>query len=333
LTKSYSAKWLGHFKAHADAARDSVKEVTKVGAALIGPNNEVLLTAFNGPAIGVKDTPDRRSRTNGLKYKYSSHAERNLISFAARRGINTEGLTVYATHFPCSGCANALVQAGIKCVIVGYGEYKSSDGDLEHAKRILQECYVEIIDHKGSELYDRADALARAVLLDKYDKMGESLYYHSVRCARLVPDQFPMDYKIVAVLHDVVEHGFPIEALYSMFGKKITDSVAWCSRNPQNTYEQYIGNLISSGDAMALVAKLADNRDNLDPARAWEIEDQMRSLYRDRYIPTRQLLLNACTEPVYRDQFKIWGVDTLYSSSHKVFNQRMDLPYVLTRKD
>lgn len=176
----YSPKWLNTFKRHADAARENVKEETKVGACLIGSNNEILLTAYNGPPINVEDKPERRSRKDGLKYKYAAHAERNLISFAARNGIKTEGLTVYSTHYPCSACAGAIIQAGIKCIIVGYGEFKSADGDIEHSANMFREAQVEIIKHPyASAGLDKADLLAQHFLKDLPCHFYGSIYYRN----------------------------------------------------------------------------------------------------------------------------------------------------------
>jgi len=55
------------------------------------------------------------------------HAEVNAISFAARYGIPLEGTTMYITMSPCSECAKAIVQAGIKEVVY-YTEYKDTNG-------------------------------------------------------------------------------------------------------------------------------------------------------------------------------------------------------------
>ncbi|WP_245263334.1 deoxycytidylate deaminase [Azorhizobium doebereinerae] len=102
------------FAAHA-ATRS--KDTTKVGAALVGPDGELRLTGYNGPPKGVKDTPDRFERPR--KYLFSSHAEQNVIAFAARQGIRTADCTLYVTHHPCSSCARSIIQAGIVCVVVG----------------------------------------------------------------------------------------------------------------------------------------------------------------------------------------------------------------------
>ena len=335
--KQYSAKWLNHFRSHANAARDSVKEVTKVGAVLVGPNNEVLLTAFNGPAIGVEDLPERRSRTNGLKYKYSSHAERNLISFASRRGISTEGLTVYATHFPCSGCANALVQAGISCVIVGHGQYVSADGDVDHAKRILEECNVQIVEHKGSEDYERADAITRALLLPIKDIQGESVYYHAVRSANLVPNFLPIEYKITALLASLLETiNVSSIMLVNMFGREIGEAIEILSNKVDPVYEETrrAKDIADSQNSLAIVSALAANMDNLNPDRYHEIAlETARPIVR-RYMADRKILCNALHEPKVRQDIKLWGVDVLYNGGFKVFsNGPYDMPYLLVKAD
>lgn len=120
------------------------KDSTKVGAVLVGQNNEVLLTGFNGPPIGVQDLPERREK-RPEKYLWVSHAEANLIAFAARQGIRTEGCTVYVTHCPCSGCAKALIQAGIKKVVIGNGLTAMPADEFLAAQTMLFEAGVELV--------------------------------------------------------------------------------------------------------------------------------------------------------------------------------------------
>lgn len=109
-------EYLMDFALH--AAKKS-KDSTQVGAVLVGPDKEVRLTAYNGPPRGVEDTEERRVRP--AKYLYASHAEQNLVAFAAGEGISTKGCTVYVTHMPCSSCAKTLIQAGVAKVVVGSG--------------------------------------------------------------------------------------------------------------------------------------------------------------------------------------------------------------------
>lgn len=181
---TYSSRWLMHFRRHALAAADSVKEATKIGACLIGRNNEVLLTAFNGPAIGVKDTAKIRVE-RPLKYMYSSHAERNVINFAARNGIRTEGLTLYTTHASCCDCADAIIQAGIQCVIVGTDDEVNttsmSDESYSIARKKFNESGVKLIYHRVSPFVEQAEHLARALLVGKTITPRETDFYHVER--------------------------------------------------------------------------------------------------------------------------------------------------------
>lgn len=146
----YSNRWLDHFERHALAAAEMSKDSTKIGAALIGEDKEVLLTAFNGPGLGVEDTPERRNK-RPMKYNFACHAEQNLVAFAARNGIKLKGLTVYTTHFPCANCANTLIQAGIKCVIVRDGlkgnTTQIADDSYRDANESFREAKVRLVTH------------------------------------------------------------------------------------------------------------------------------------------------------------------------------------------
>ena len=45
------------------------------------------------------------------------HAEANAIYYAAKKGIEVEGGTMYCTHLPCEKCAQAILASGIKEVV------------------------------------------------------------------------------------------------------------------------------------------------------------------------------------------------------------------------
>lgn len=111
--------WRTYYIGFAYWAAQKSKDPTRVGAVLVGPDGEVRLTAYNGPPRGVVDHPGRFERP--IKYLYASHAEANLVAFAAREGIRTAGCTVYVTHQPCAACARSLIQAGITAVVYGDG--------------------------------------------------------------------------------------------------------------------------------------------------------------------------------------------------------------------
>lgn len=135
--------WNRYLMHMACAASIKSKDSTKVGAILVGPDNEVLLTGFNGPPLGVVDLPERRD-VRPEKYLWVSHAEQNLVAFAARRGIATNGLTVYVTHHPCAACAKSLIQAGIRKVVIGDGTTSMPSDEFRAARQMFDEAGIAV---------------------------------------------------------------------------------------------------------------------------------------------------------------------------------------------
>jgi len=125
------------------AATASKDKETQVGAALVTPKGRVCMTGYNGPPIGVNDTPERLCRPS--KYPWMSHAEQNVIAFAANEGVKAEGCTLYVTHAPCSNCARSIIQAGITCVAVGDGKTTMPDDERDIVSTLFSEAGVEII--------------------------------------------------------------------------------------------------------------------------------------------------------------------------------------------
>jgi dCMP deaminase len=132
--------WTKYLMGAAIWASTKSKDPTKVGAVLVGPEREVRLTAFNGPPKGVRDTPGRLERPT--KYLFASHAEANLIAFAAREGIRTAGCTVFVTHMPCAACARTLIQAGITRVVAGPGQTSMPPAEFDAAQIMFDEANV-----------------------------------------------------------------------------------------------------------------------------------------------------------------------------------------------
>lgn len=133
-------EWQDYLMGFARHAAEKSKDPTKVGAVLVGPQGEVRLTAYNGPPRGVADTPDRFERPR--KYLFASHAEANLIAFAARAGISTLDCAVYVTHHPCSSCSRALIQAGVSRVFYGPGQTSMPAEEFEAAAVMFREARV-----------------------------------------------------------------------------------------------------------------------------------------------------------------------------------------------
>lgn len=128
---------------------------TQVGAVIVDRDKNIVSTGYNGAARGVHDTPERYERPT--KYGFVVHAEANAVFAAARRGVSTEDGTIYVTHTPCSSCADAIIQAGITCVVIGPGLVKGDwSSQMAGATARFNEAgvVVEMID----EGYAHADA-------------------------------------------------------------------------------------------------------------------------------------------------------------------------------
>ena len=85
-----------------------------------------------------------------MKYKWTEHAERNAIYNAARIGMSLKGCTIYVTHLPCADCTRAIVQVGIKRVVVDADSLENADfasrwsEDDKITKDMLDEARVDL---------------------------------------------------------------------------------------------------------------------------------------------------------------------------------------------
>lgn len=133
-------------------AKWSKDQSTQVGAVVMMNDGTPLTFAYNGFARGVNDDVASR-HVRPEKYKWMSHAEENAIANLARTGTKSMGTTIYVTHFPCSGCARKIIQAGIAKVVVD-AESMSEDflsrweEDMNCSKEMFSEGGVEIVEHK-----------------------------------------------------------------------------------------------------------------------------------------------------------------------------------------
>jgi len=132
--------WPNFLMGFAQHAATKSKDSTQVGAVLTDADGTVLLSAYNGPPRGVRDDPERLERPT--KYLFASHAEANLIAFAARKGIRTDGCTVFVTHMPCAACARTLIQAGITTVFYGPGQTSMPSEEFAAAWMMFFEAVV-----------------------------------------------------------------------------------------------------------------------------------------------------------------------------------------------
>jgi len=115
-------------------SRKSKCHSRKVGCVIAAPDHTVLSVGYNGPPRQFPHCPGppcpRREMGyksgEGLEYCPATHAEVNAIVNAARVGVSLRGATLYLnTVFPCKWCMGAIINAGIKEVVVppGKGEF------------------------------------------------------------------------------------------------------------------------------------------------------------------------------------------------------------------
>lgn len=86
---------------------------TKVGAVIVRPDRTIASVGYNGFPRNVLDDSDRYE-TKNLKRLFVVHAEMNAI-ITAKEPLN--GFSIYVSRLlPCSNCAGAIIQSGIKTV-------------------------------------------------------------------------------------------------------------------------------------------------------------------------------------------------------------------------
>ena len=98
-------------------ASGSKDKRTHMGAVVIGPRREIRSTGYNGFVRGLNDSaPERQEK--GEKQYWFEHAERNSIYNATLAGTSLVDCIMYTNGIPCMDCGRAIVQSGIKEVVV-----------------------------------------------------------------------------------------------------------------------------------------------------------------------------------------------------------------------
>ena len=98
----------------------------QVGA-VIAIDGRIISTGYVGAPAGMPHCSPETCNVSSPCTR-TMHAEANAIAWAARKGLPTEGATLYATHSPCHDvCAKLIINAGIKRVVYGT-EYRKTEG-------------------------------------------------------------------------------------------------------------------------------------------------------------------------------------------------------------
>lgn len=102
--------------AYVHAMSFSTDPSTQNGAVLVDDAGDIVSYGANHFPKGVVEITSRWERP--AKYSWVEHAERNVIYSAAYNGVKTNGLTMYCPWAACADCGRAIIQAGIKKIVV-----------------------------------------------------------------------------------------------------------------------------------------------------------------------------------------------------------------------
>ena len=115
---------------------------TKVGCVIVSNDNRILSLGYNGFPRGINDDLEERHE-RPLKYKFAEHAERNAIY---NSDSSLKGSSCYVTMFPCADCSRAIIQTGIKEVVVEMPDWEHErwGDDFKITKDMLSEAGVKL---------------------------------------------------------------------------------------------------------------------------------------------------------------------------------------------
>lgn len=98
-------------------ARDSKDPGAKIGAVIVSEDGSLISVGINEYPNGLKyGDPSREARPE--KYYWYEHGERNAIYEAARCGRALKGSIIYTQGMPCADCGRAIIQTGIREVVL-----------------------------------------------------------------------------------------------------------------------------------------------------------------------------------------------------------------------
>jgi len=137
-------------KAYEHGWNTSDDESTRNGA-LIVKDGQIVLYGANGYYDYYRDIPERHQRP--LKYSSVKHAERDLVTSAARKGIGLEGTTLYCPWYACDICADEIRMAGIIRVVGHEDTYLKTperwQGPIDKGIQMLHDAGVITLMYRG----------------------------------------------------------------------------------------------------------------------------------------------------------------------------------------
>ena len=115
----------------------------KVGAIVLRPDGTLAGGGYNGFPKHVCDDPALYA-DKAKKRRRIQHAERNAVTFSRE---NMEGYTIYVVPLhPCSQCAGAIINSGIKRVVarITAGAASSWQEEFAEAAELFSEAGITV---------------------------------------------------------------------------------------------------------------------------------------------------------------------------------------------
>lgn len=147
MTERRRPDWDEYFMeiAHVVAKRSTCTR-RQIGAIVV-KDKRILTTGYNGAPSGLPHCVDLECLrdelgiASGTRHEIcrALHAEQNAIMQAALYGVSTKDSTLYCTHQPCSLCAKAIINSGVRRVVF-QGDYPD-----DFALEMLEKADVEMV--------------------------------------------------------------------------------------------------------------------------------------------------------------------------------------------
>lgn len=122
---SQQDKLKAHLKVAQAYAGLSTARRLKVGAVLVKDDRPVSV-GYNGTPSGYDNVCELYINGQLETKPEAIHAEANVIAFAAKNGVSTDGCIMVITDSPCFECSKLIVQSGINAVYY-QTEYRITD--------------------------------------------------------------------------------------------------------------------------------------------------------------------------------------------------------------
>ena len=140
-------------EAYAYAWDHSHDVTSKIGAVIVSPSlDKIIACGANHFPDGLNPTKEQIAERT-WKYEHIIHAEPSAIFSAARNCKSTERAVMYLPWIPCTPCAKAIIDAGIK-QLIGHKDMIMKTPEhwqqsTDYALKLLEMCGVRKFMYDG----------------------------------------------------------------------------------------------------------------------------------------------------------------------------------------